>query len=729
MDKSKTLTQTIKEYYKTLFDNVATQYEQLLDSIADKSEIIDERISRMEEHGYFVDANYYKQQQTLETQNNKKLVEEREALMKKLEEAVKKGTIKKGSEAWQEMYNKIQEVNKSIEESKTKMVELANTLQELRWSKFEWVTDRLSDISNEASFLQGLLQNRQQFQNDITVPGETKKYSSGKFTNAGMASAALILAQYDQSIAAARNYESEIADINKKLANDPNNTKLIEQKEELIKKQREQNNTADQLIQTYKSLVQEAINKNVEALEALISKYEESLSAAKDLYDYQKNVTDQTKNIISLEKQLAAYKYDTSEESRKKQLELQQQLDDARTGLKETQWDKYISETNDMLSDMSEDYQAFLNSKLDDLQALIKAGVDKINANKDAVEKGLQEITKEYGITTQNFESWRTDMKKTTGDIVTAFNNGWTKANASILQIYRTLKSKWTGVTNTNDNANGATSANESGRTVKGDTKEAESKNVKSTKEGLTVFTPTSDITENEDTNKDKTKNTDKKKETKNTYKPKNAWYKGYWYDAKGKKDPKYHDGKIVTDSVGQWFRYVDDYKDPTKYTWLENTNAVINGKRYYFDKKGYIIQSKTKAIKGYATGKKRVPTNQNALTNEHGSELIYRTDSGAILTPLNQGDMVFTNEMSQRLWEIAKGDIPTGSTTVPNISSTINSGDANVNAEISITLPNVQNYNEFKKELQNDNNFEKFIQEITIGQLNGNNTLNKKKY
>ena len=53
-------------------------------------------------------------------------------------------------------------------------------------------------------------------------------------------------------------------------------------------------------------------------------------------------------------------------------------------------------------------------------------------------------------------------------------------------------------------------------------------------------------------------------------------------------------------------------------------------------------------------------------------------------------------------------------------------SSDINNNVEMSITLPNVKNYEEFKYELQHDKNFEKVIQSMTLGAMTGKNSLSK---
>lgn len=446
---------------------------------------------------------------------------------------------------------------------------------------------------------------------------------------------------------------------------------------------------------------------------------------------------------------MAAYQNDTSEEARKKRLELQQQLDDSRTNLKETQWDKYISETSEMLSDMSEDYQNFLNSKLDDVMTVIKGVTNEINENKKAVSDGLKEISNEYGITTQHFEDFRKNTySKSQAGIVSAFNNasttfknGWSNVKAAILEVNRTLLSKQTDVTKTNNDANGSTTNNEKAETKTNDkgktvTVGNQSMNIKETATGNVKLSPTGSTKEDKDLLKAEAEKAKEiaddekqksKTESKTKVTPKNAWWRGKWYDAKGKVVSKYSLGQFVWDSTGQWYRYA--VAGDKEWHWEKDCNRTIDGKIYYFNSDGYVIQGKTKKAPGYAKGTSNVPEDQLAWTQEQGSELIYRTTDGAILTPLNQGDMVFTHDMTQRLWEIAKNNIPTGTQGAAVVRSTANFGDSNVNASFTINLPNVKNYDQFKKELQNDNNFEKFVKEITIGQLNGNNTLNKRKY
>ena len=91
-------------------------------------------------------------------------------------------------------------------------------------------------------------------------------------------------------------------------------------------------------------LFKEGIDIELYSLQERIDKYEESLDSAKDLYEYNKKIKEQTENIGSLRKQLSAYQNDDSEEGRAKVQQLQLELSKAEDELKESEYEKYISE-------------------------------------------------------------------------------------------------------------------------------------------------------------------------------------------------------------------------------------------------------------------------------------------------------------------------------------------------------------------------------------------------
>ena len=274
-DNAKTLTLSLGDYQKTLFENIETYYDDLITNIEKKVDRIDEQISRTEEYGFFVDRSYYDQQIKLEEQTYTNLSNKRNELINKLNEGLDKGYIKAGSEAWNDMYQSILDVNQAMEESATNTRKLNNEIRQLEWDRFDWIEERMSDFATEADFLIKILQ------------GENNYLDDGNFNNRGFAQAALVGAKYNDTLEKMLRYKEQISEIDAKIAEDEKkygvvDKENIERKEELVSEYRSAIEAAEDYKQEMQSLVQEGINKHLEALNELIDKYKESLSAEKD---------------------------------------------------------------------------------------------------------------------------------------------------------------------------------------------------------------------------------------------------------------------------------------------------------------------------------------------------------------------------------------------------------------------------------------------------------------
>lgn len=62
----------------------------------------------------------------------------------------------------------------------------------------------------------------------------------------------------------------------------------------------------------------------------------------------------------------------------------------------------------------------------------------------------------------------------------------------------------------------------------------------------------------------------------------------------------------------------------------------------------------------------------------------------------------------------------------VPQSDYAKNSGTVNNDIVLNLTLPNVQNVDDFVTELRNNKRFEKVVQQMTLGSMIGNNSLSK---
>ena len=102
--------------------------------------------------------------------------------------------------------------------------------------------------------------------------------------------------------------------------------------------------------------------------------------------------------------------------------------------------------------------------------------------------------------------------------------------------------------------------------------------------------------------------------------------------------------------------------------------------------------------LKGYRTGSRRINGSQWAWTQEDNKEeLIFRASDGAMLTPLNDKDMVFNNEQVQKLWEMSKG---------LDMSRFINLNTSNMIGN----LPNIVNRNEMNQKIEVQQHFDRLI-------------------
>lgn len=113
------------------------------------------------------------------------------------------------------------------------------------------------------------------------------------------------------------------------------------------------------------------------------------------------------------------------------------------------------------------------------------------------------------------------------------------------------------------------------------------------------------------------------------------------------------------------------------------------------------------------------------------GSEVIFSKKYGT-LRKLDAGDMVFNADQVEKLWNLSKGmpnmfvdNLGTKLPDVPNISNNLaNKVDVEF-GDVTLSLPNVKNYEDFMKQMVSDKRFLKAVQEGTLGQVLGRNSLN----
>lgn len=79
--------------------------------------------------------------------------------------------------------------------------------------------------------------------------------------------------------------------------------------------------------------------------------------------------------------------------------QLQEQLRKAQDDLAETEWEQSIAEQKKLLSDFQDQYEGYMNERLDDLETLVLEIIEDTNDNFDVIAEELQASAKQVGYT------------------------------------------------------------------------------------------------------------------------------------------------------------------------------------------------------------------------------------------------------------------------------------------------------------------------------------------
>ena len=372
------LHENLASLYTDNFSNVQKDYDNQLSLIEHGADMLESNLNALEAKGRVDTVTYYQKMQDIEKQNISVMEAELQDLRKHMDEAMESGEIEEGSEAWYEMQTSINGVEKALADANVNLLKYSKSIRDVEWGQFDAIRDRISDITKETNFLMELM-------GDSGLVDD-----QGGFTDAGTATMGLHAINFDTYMAQADAYAEEIRKLESDIANDPNNNDLIKRRRELLDLQRESISAANDEKQAMVNLVKEGIDAQLAAMKNLIDSYKESLDQAKDLHDYQKKITEKTSAIATLEKQIAAYSGDTSEENKSRLQKLTTELTKAQDDLAETEQERTLSEQKKMLDQLYEEYEDVLNSRLDDIDALITEMIEATNMNADAIKTTLE---------------------------------------------------------------------------------------------------------------------------------------------------------------------------------------------------------------------------------------------------------------------------------------------------------------------------------------------------
>lgn len=662
-DKIQELNISLSELAQKKFDNIVTQFEDMEKVFTDTNDILDKLVDYAETKGRIISKSYYEAMLQNENENNKLLVQQRDQMVAELQDMLQSGRVTEYSEAWYDLHQKINEVNASIVESNKSIQEFYNNMRQADWDLFDLVQDKITGIADEIEFVQSLLEDR-----DNLTDGHLNR----GLTNEGLAQLGNYASKYNIYMSQAEKYAGEIKKIEADIAKDPANKDLIDRKEELVKAQRDVILSANDERKSMISLARDAYDAMLEVLQELIDKRKEYLDNEKSIYEYQNTISEKTENLASLRKQLSVFENDNSEESLKKVQQLQSDIKDAEKDLKDTEYDKYIEDQEKMLDDLYQEYSDKIDEKFEQTEILIQELIGVVNENQSSISDTITTVTSDVGYTiSDQMKTIWSDAGTVISGFTGKFDTYTTTVQSAINSIQITID-KMLQIAQAEANKNIATANNPSGVTSG------------STSNGSTASKPQATPKANTNNN---SSSAQAPKASPNVGTRVNAtgnWY----YDSYG------------TAPTGNVNRFKPDYFEIDKIVngraYPYHIQAIIRGKRAGGN--GWVKGNQI----GYKNGLKEATYDHLAWTQEEGTEIIRRSD-GSILTPITRGTTVFTREMTDNLWNIAKQNpekfYQNAMPTMNTFATTNRGGDVSVSIG-DIKLDGIQNPDQFAQAL-----------------------------
>jgi hypothetical protein len=704
-DSVQSLNIEIRQLAKSRFDNIQSQFEEVLGKVNSIKDLYSKDNDLLEEQGWFASTLLNNSMIEQEQKNLVKLEQERDALTKALNSAMASGKIEAESEDWYSMQSAIDDCTSSIYDAKKALVEYDNAIRQINWDAFDRTRDDVSNLIDETQFLVDLLKDE-----DITD-------DNGNMNDNGKAAQALIAQKYQLYLNQAKAYKDEILKINEELTNDPYDKELLDRKQELIKAQQDAINSSISEKEALKDLVQEGYDTFLDKLDEVIQKYKDLMSQQKDAYDYEKSIAEKTKALNALEKQYSAVQGDNSEEGKKNIQQLKDQINTAKDDLKDTEYEKLISDTQAILDNLADTTKTWLDGRLDSFDITMQEIIDQSNENASNISQTITSTAENYGYKLSESMSsiWSTNANNITNGINSVlgdFSNKFVEGNNAINKVCGDINAAVQGLLkNSNDEA----------QRVADEIARQQAEQNANTDGGYSDGGGSSgggdDWSDNWD-NSDSGSSDDGGSDGVNWIYEEDSYPKDLLDIENSIVDRlKYNS---IASSFGARAGYYEQITGDSDYYGTADQNILLLD---YLKSHG--LKKGSKSAHGGLT-----------LTDEDGlgSEVIV-TKYGT-LRQLEAGDTVFSKEQVQKLWDMSKGitaltpnmGLNNITTKLPDIPANSKSMTNKVDVEfgdVTLSLPNVKNYEDFMKQMVSDKRFLKAVQEGTLGQVLGRNSLN----
>lgn len=382
------------ESAKLKFDNISNDHEKKLQDIGYTVTAKNNEIDLIAAAGKKVDASLYQSQK----KNYAAELAQYQAQYNDLSKSL--SGIKKGTDEWYDAKDKVEQVASSISDCQKEIYNMNDAILKLQFDRFDDISEAIGRIGTEQEFLQGL------FSHEKMTDSKT-----GTFTDAGMAKLGSLSVSYQtskQESARQNNLLNELQQVKKSGAQADGSYKFgdwefnsLDQLEEKISET--YTKWQNSIKETYgyetalSDMMKEQYKAELESVKELIDAKKKALNSEKDLRSYQRSIQEKTNTITNIQKQIAAYSGDTSEEGRARIQKLQAELTRSKQDLEDTEYDRYLSDQQELIDQLYQEYEEAITQKIDDFNGSVTEALGLSNENTAAIADYINQILEKNG--------------------------------------------------------------------------------------------------------------------------------------------------------------------------------------------------------------------------------------------------------------------------------------------------------------------------------------------
>lgn len=393
--------QELKNLYVEAFDKVKDAFGNETNLYDDQQAFIESYIDYLDVIGVKVPTEMYDKLIAIEKQKQQANMQQLEDLRASLANMEANG-IGPNDEEWVQAQADIRAVEAAIWDSEKAMAQFNKTIQEMETEKFEEFIKRIGDVVDE-------LENVYDILSDEDVATE-----DGAWTAEGITSLGLMVQKMEIAQKQIQEYQKEIDKLTDsykagEISEQDYNDRLVELKNSQWDAIDAYESAKDAIVDINEAridMIEEGINKEIEAYEELIDLKKKELDSERDLFEFRKNIKNQTKDIASLERRIAAMSGSTDAATIAERTKLEAQLREAQENLDDTYYSHAMDSQSSAFDDeqeayvtSKEDYVEMLREALKDVEQVVTDTMTQVLINADTVLGELNGVSSEYGIT------------------------------------------------------------------------------------------------------------------------------------------------------------------------------------------------------------------------------------------------------------------------------------------------------------------------------------------